>query len=154
MELGFNFQTRKVEPMEIYTVLNVFFDYENDFLNCSLNDAADNLEELFTNIALKLEKGTNYQIILTLNNEEFLAYEDYFTIFSTFGFVLAKVKEGIDNKQGYLKVKDETRDTLTCTDYTILKFMNNDYDYGLMQLSIEDAKDTVVKWAHKNSSQD
>ena len=150
MELGFNFQTRKVETMSEYKVFNVFFDYEKDFLDQPLNVGADKLEEFFTNLAATFQESSNYHIIMEINNSEFLDFEEYFTIFSTFSFVLAAIRKGIDNKQGYLKVKDELKNSLTCTDYTLLKFMNNDYPYGLIQLTIEDRKDTVVKWAHYN----
>lgn len=154
MELGFNFQTRKVEPMSEYKVLNVFFDYEDLFLNQNLDVGANNLEDFFVNIAATLRESENYHIVMEINNTEFLDYEEYFTIFSTFSFVLAQTKKGIDNKQGYLKVKHDLKKTLMCTDYTLLKFMNNDYPYGLIQLSIEDKKETIVKWAHPDIDKD
>lgn len=148
MELGFNFQTRKVEVMPEYKVFNIFFDYEKDFLDESLAAGADNLEKLFTEVVNKFEDGNNYHIMLYIDNAKLLDYDEYFTIFSSFAFVLAHAKKAVNNKQGYLKVKEDLKNSVICTDYTLLKFMNNDYPYGLIQLSLEDKEGAVVQWAH------
>lgn len=146
MEFGLNFKTRKVEKMSEYQVLNYFFDYEEEFMSQSLNKGADNLEHFFKTIELKIQPHTNYNIIVKINNKEFLDFEDYFTLFSTFGFVLTN-KEVLKNDKDYLKVTDELKDTVICTDYSLLKIMNNDYNYGAIQLTIHDSFDMEVKWA-------
>lgn len=147
MTIGLNFQTRKIEEMKEYQVLNYFFDYEEDFLSQPLNKGADNLEHFFSTVALKVEPQQNYHIIVKIKNDEFLDYEEYFTLFSTFGFVLTS-KESLSNNKDYLKVPDEIRQQVMCTDYSLLKIMNNNYDYGTIQLTIEDSFDTVVTWAN------
>lgn len=148
METGFNFRTHQVEKMENYKVLNYFFDYEKEFLDQTLNKGADNLEHFFSTIALQLEPNENYHIMLKITNSEYLEYEEYFTLFSTFAFCLTQLVKGIDNKQGYLKVKPELQKHVIITDYTLLKIMNNDYPYGTIQMTIEDDKETLVTWTN------
>ena len=148
METGLNFKTRKVEKMDNYKVMNFFFDYEKEFLDQPLNKGADNLEHFFSTIALALQPEENYHIIVKIDNEEFLEYDEYFTLFSTFAFCLTLLAKGIDNKQGYLRVNDELRKQIVVTDYTMLKILNNDYPYGIIQMSIEDGKETTVKWTN------
>lgn len=150
MELGFNFKNKKVEVMESYQVLNFFFDYENDFYNQPLNIGADKLEEFFLKVKSFIEVDKNYSLKIKINNENYLDFDEYFTLFSTFSYILTN-NSGLDNKKGYLSVDQELRNQLVCTDYILLKIKNNDYEYGIIQLTIEDSFDTEVKWASKNS---
>lgn len=152
METGLNFKSRRVEKMDNYEVLNFSFDYEKDYLEQPLNKGADNLEHFFSTITLQLEPEKNYHIIITLNNADFLEYEDYFTLFSVFAFTLTNSVKGISNNQGYLKIKENVSKHIIITDYAMLKIMNNDYPFGTIQMSIEDSKETIVGWTNLRES--
>ena len=146
MELGFNLSNHKIEEMNNYEVLTAYFDFEEDYLNVNLNQGADNLESLFKSIISRIEEDKNYSIILKISNEEELTYEEYFTIFSMFTFLLAE--EGKINDRGYLTVKEEIANKIVSTEYSLLKIMNHNYNYGIIQLIVEDEKGYVSKWVN------
>ena len=146
MEIGFNFKTKAVESMDNYEVKNFFFDYDEDFYSQTLNIGADRLENFFKDIKFQLAEDTNYLLNININNENFLDYDEYFTLFSVFGFVMTN-DSGVDNNKNYLGVKQELRNQLVATDYTLLKMMNHNYNYGTIQVCIIDSHDTEVRWA-------
>ena len=146
MEIGFNFKTKAVELMDNYEVKNFFFDYDEDFYSQTLNIGAGILENFFKDIKFQLAEGTNYLLNIRINNENFLDYDEYFTLFSVFGFVMTN-DSGVNNNKNYLGVKQELREQLVATDYTLLKIMNHNYNYGSIQVCIIDSHDTEVRWA-------
>lgn len=146
MEIGFNFKTKAVELMDNYEVKNFFFDYDEDFYSQTLNIGAGILENFFKDIKFQLAEGTNYLLNIRINNENFLDYDEYFTLFSVFGFVMTN-DSGVNNNKNYLGVKQELREQLVATDYTLLKIMNHNYNYGTIQVCIIDSHDTEVRWA-------
>jgi hypothetical protein len=148
---GFNFQTKKIEEMTNYEVRNYFFDYDNDFNNQTIIEGGNRLEAFFEDIKFSIEDNKNYLIKVKINNETFLDFEEYFTLFAVFGFIMTN-GSGVDNNKNYLGVKDEIRQQLAATDYTILKIMNHVYNFGTIQLSIDDNFDTEVLWATTTKS--
>lgn len=147
MEIGFNFSTHKVEKMYDYETLSDIFNYENDYLNASLNEGAANLEMVFTTIVSKLQREKNYSIQLKIVHDTKLEYEDYFTIFSVFTFIISQ--QGEPNRKGYLKVKDNIRNVVQATDFSMLNILNNNYSYGIIQLTIEDKEGYFTQWVQK-----
>lgn len=144
MEHGFNLSTHKVERMYHFDTFILEFDYENLYANANFNKGADNLENFFTSMVSNIKPTGNYCFNLIINNSEPLEYEDYFTLFSAFGFVLAN--QGAPNKKGYLKVVDGIRDHVICTDYSMLKILNNDYKIGCIQLIVVDKEGYQTQW--------
>ena len=145
MTHGFNFQTKKVEKNNTFIIQDYFIDYD---AICALefNDGIRELENYFNNVASAIKPHLNYLIQLKINNREFLSFDEYIELFAMFGYVLTNNK-GVDNKKGYLKAKEELQKTLMATDYTILQIMNNNYDYGIIQLQIIDSFETEINWA-------
>lgn len=147
MELGFNLLTHKVEKMYDYEVVSSVFNFEERFNSCPLNEASTNLEELFKDMTAIIEPRKNYHFTLLLNNNESMEYEDYFTLFAAFSFALANL--GKPNRKGYLKVNDSIRNRVNSTDYSMVKILNHDYDFGIIQLTLEDSQGFFTKWVNK-----
>jgi hypothetical protein len=145
--LGFNFKTHKVDRMYDYEVITRDFNYQMGYWEVPLNEAADNLEKFFINLTSDLQPKTNYHFIIHINNKETLDFEDYFSLFAAFGYTMAN--KGKPNNQGYLKVVDSIRDKVNCTDFSMLKILNNEFDLGVIQLSIFDTEGAVTEWVQK-----
>lgn len=146
MEYGFNCKTHRFEKMYDYNVVSILFNYDDEYLNKSVHDGLANLESIF-NAALEGLDTSNTHFVLQLQNEEELDIEDYVSLFSTFGILLAQ--KGTPNKKGYLTANDSFRERMSGTNYSKIAILNNDFDFGIIQLTIEDEKGYSVKWVNQ-----
>lgn len=144
MELGFNLSTHQIEEMDKYEVITTYFDFEEEFMKAPLHKGVDNLEYFFSSLTMYLEENKNYNIIVKINNEEELGYDEYYTLFSAFTFSLANL--GTENNKGFLKVKEQFLDQIISTEFSLLRIMNRDYNFGAIQLIIEDNNGYYTKW--------
>lgn len=146
MEYGYNCKTHKFEKMYDYEVVSMLFNYDEEYLNQNVHDGLANLESLFNAALDKMEKN-NTHFILQLQNEEELDTEDYIGLFSTFGILLAN--RGKLNNKGYLAANDALREKMVGTNYSKVAILNHNFDFGTIQLTIEDEKGYSAKWANQ-----
>jgi len=146
MEYGFNCKTHRFEKMYDYDVVSILFNYDDEYLNQNVQDGLANLESIF-NAALDKLDTSNTHFVLQLQNEEELDIEDYVSLFSTFGILLAQ--KGTPNKKGYLAPNDSFRERVSGTNYSKIAILNTDFDFGIIQLTIEDERGYLVKWVNQ-----
>lgn len=145
MEFGFNSKTHKIEKMYDYKVLTYLFNYDDIVLDRELNQGLANLEAIMKYLIWQIDED-NIHIVLQLQNREELEMEDYLTIFSTFGIILSQ--RGVQNKQGYLNATDQLRVRMGGTNFAKVELLNHDYNFGIIQVTVEDEKGYIVKWVN------
>lgn len=147
MEYGFNCKTHKLEKMYNYEVITYMFDFDEQYLNKKVSEGLQMLEIIFKFLIGQIDER-NFHIIIKLTNEEELDLEDYITLFSTFSILFADQK-GVPNKKGYLNSTDTLHRGMAGTNYAHVALLNNNFESGIIQLTIEDEKGYQVKWINQ-----
>lgn len=144
---GFNFKTHEIEELKEYKAFFAVFDYDEKYLNTTLNEGIDNLQNFMSNIIENIEENENYLVTVRLAHDESLIYDDYLSLFSTFNFLLTQGK-GTKNDRGYLKPPEDFYKAITTTEFNMLYMLNNDFDLGTIQFVLENKKGDYIKWVN------
>lgn len=147
---GLDFRTTEIKEMNNYIVITSQFNYENDYLDLPLNKGADSIRNYLGSIIETLEAGKDYHLMIALNNVDELDYEDLMTFYSIFSYTLSEHGNPINNNMNYLGFNNDKakplRKNITCTDYTLLKLMNHNYNYGTIQLTVIESNGSSTSW--------
>lgn len=140
---AFNFKEHTVVDMpQNYEVMTTILDYENEYINQDLTTGSNFIIDFFKDCNDLIKPNKNYVIILNIDYDAHTS--DIFLLFSAF----MNSFKGKKNDRGYLKAPDRVKNYVGGAEYSANLLMNQDFDYGSIQLQIVTRKETF-EWVRE-----
>lgn len=137
---GFNFKEHIIKDLnKDYIMKTLTIDYSTKYLEQDLESGSKYILGVFEDLVSSFIPNHDYYIQIGI--DEFLDNSDQFLLFSAFSGSF----KGKPNKKGYLKAPDRVANFMSGSEYNKTLLMNQDFEYGTIQLEIA-TKDEVYTW--------